>query len=68
MKTKEAVQFNFSEITGSEITSLGGGDGFAYDAGAFLRFCGIYIANGMGGAGYATAVGDAVANYIINEK
>ena len=68
MKTTETSQMNFSEITGKEITRLGGGEGFAYDFATFLRFCGIHIANGMGGTGHAAAVADAVSNYFINKQ
>jgi len=67
MKTNELTHTCFSEIKGDEITWLGGGEGFAYDFGKFLRFCGIYIANGTGPTGTAAAIGDAVGNYVINE-
>ena len=68
MKTKEATEENFSEITESEITRLGGGEGFAFDAGRFLRYMGIYIANGTGVAGNVAAMSDALANYLLNTE
>jgi len=68
MKTKEAAKLNFSEISASEINRLGGGEGFAFDAGRFLRYFGVYIGNGTGVAGNVAAMSDAIANYVLNTE
>jgi len=68
MKTNEITRKGFSEIAGNDMTGIGGGDGFAYDAGRFLRYMGIYIYEGGGLRGQAFAIADACLNYVRNSE
>jgi hypothetical protein len=67
MKIDELNKHGFSTIREDELIQLGGGDGFAYDFGRFLRYMGVYIANGAGMPGTYAAVADAVYNHIKNQ-
>ena len=68
MKTDILTHSGFTEVNADEMTRLGGGDGFAYDAGTVLRFLGISLSNGGGIYGNICAISDAVVNYVINNQ
>jgi bacteriocin-like protein len=66
MKTTENNNYSFSELNYEELSAINGGS-FAYDLGRFLRYMGIYYANGTGIPGTVAANIDFVINMIQNE-
>jgi hypothetical protein len=65
MKKRGNIQFNFTEINRDELLSVSGGS-FAYDLGRFLRYMGVYLANGTGMVGTAAANADFIINQVLN--
>ena len=66
MKKNKLNQFNFNELNNDELSTINGGT-FAYDLGRFLRYFGIYCANGTGIPGTVAANVDLATNIYLNE-
>ena len=58
--------FIFNELNNEELSIINGGS-FAYDLGRFLRYMGIYYANGTGIPGTVAANIDFATNSFLNE-
>lgn len=65
MKSSAVLYPVLRALSPEELTIINGGS-FAYDLGTFLRFLGIYYANGMGASGHVAATSDYVYNQYIN--
>lgn len=48
-----------------ELSVINGGS-FAYDLGRFIRYMGVYFANGTGVTGTLSANADFIANMVMN--
>lgn len=67
MKKAENYPCRFIEINNDELSAINGGS-FAYDVGTFLRYFGIYLANGTGISGVAAANADyAVTQFLSGQ-
>jgi hypothetical protein len=65
MKKTEKPELRFIEMNREELTVINGGN-FAYDLGRFIRYMGVYYANGTGVTGILSANADFFANIAIN--
>lgn len=65
MKRTEFIQNGFKEMNPGELASIRGGS-FAYDLGRFIRYIGVYLANGTGMTGTAAANADFIVNQVLN--
>lgn len=66
MKKNKMNHFIFNELNNEELSIINGGS-FAYDLGRFLRYIGIYCANGTGMPGTVAANVDYATNIYLNE-
>lgn len=66
MKKNKNENFRYTEINPEELSAICGGS-FAYDLGRFLRYMGIYYANGTGIPGTLAANVDFITNMVLNE-
>jgi len=67
MKKTENLKLRFMEINHEELSVINGGS-FAYDLGRFIRYMGVYFANGTGIPGTAVANADFIANMVLNSQ
>jgi hypothetical protein len=65
MKNSENLQLRFMEMNREELSVINGGS-FAYDLGRFIRYMGVYFANGTGVTGTLSANADFIANMVMN--
>jgi hypothetical protein len=65
MKKTENLKLRFMELNREELSVINGGS-FAYDLGRFIRYMGVYFANGTGIPGTAAANADFVVNMVMN--
>jgi hypothetical protein len=67
MKKNKKDYIRFNELNHEELSDIKGGS-FAYDFGRFLRYMGIYYANGTGITGSVAANVDFITNMVLNEQ
>jgi hypothetical protein len=65
MKKTENFHPGFTEINPEKLSLINGGS-FAYDLGRFLRYMGVYYANGTGVTGTLSANADFIVNSFLN--
>jgi hypothetical protein len=65
MKNTENLYPGLTEMNHEELSIINGGS-FAYDLGRFLRYMGVYYANGTGVTGTTAANLDFIFNSVLN--